>query len=637
MKKTLQRVFFLVVFLMGCRAVSVQAYEQRDLLQRCATPEQLRSMLVLDQKWVTYPKYSDRAGWDRLFGASRAEAIRQGEKALRHEWKVVRASAYMEFERSGNRRVMEDPFNANTQAVMRLFLAELAEGKGRFIGPLIDGVFYLCEMSSWALSAHLVVQPEHRSLPRTDYPVIDLTAGDVSSLLSWIYYYLHDEFDKVNPEISRRLYREIDTRILRPYLENDSFWWMAVNYKGGLVNNWNPWCNSNVLLSFLLLEKDPERLTRAVYRSMQSVDKFLNYVKADGACEEGPSYWGHAPGKALDYLVVLQAATGGKINLFSEPQIRRMGEYISRSYVGDGWVVNFADASARGGGDSHLIYRYGVATGSDELKHFAALLLDGRPLSFGGRDVFRLLEAMRIDADLRATAPVHEVPEFTWYPQTEFCYFHNDRLFFAAKGGYNNESHNHNDAGTFSLWADRVPVFIDAGVGTYTRQTFSSERYSIWTMQSNYHNLPMPNGFAQSFGTRFRARKAEARAGRFSVDLAAAYPAKAGVREWRRSYEMGRNRLVVEDRFELTEALAPNQVNFLTWGKVEPAEGEVTLRVKEVTARLKYDDRRFALRVDTVRLDDPRLSGVWGPEVYRLNFTARQPEKKGKYRFSVEF
>ena len=100
---------------------------------------------------------------------------------------------------------------------------------------------------------------------------------------------------------------------------------------------------------------------------------------------------------------------------------------------------------------------------------------------------------------------------------------------------------------------------------------------------------------------------------------------------------MGRNRLVVEDRFELTEALAPNQVNFLTWGKVESAKGEVTLRVKEVTARLKYDDRRFALRVDTVRLDDPRLSGVWGPEVYRLNFTARQPEKKGKYRFSVEF
>lgn len=32
--------------------------------------------------------------------------------------------------------------------------------------------------------------------------------------------------------------------------------------------------------------------------------------------------------------------------------IKNMGEYISRSYVGKGWVVNFADASAKGSGDA---------------------------------------------------------------------------------------------------------------------------------------------------------------------------------------------------------------------------------------------------------------------------------------------
>lgn len=58
--------------------------------------------------------------------------------------------------------------------------------------------------------------------------------------------------------------------------------------------------------------------------------------------------------------------------------IRRMGEYISRSYVGNGWVVNFADASAKGGGDAPLIYRYGKAVGSEEMIHFAAYLLQGK-------------------------------------------------------------------------------------------------------------------------------------------------------------------------------------------------------------------------------------------------------------------
>lgn len=40
-------------------------------------------------------------------------------------------------------------------------------------------------------------------------------------------------------------------------------------------------------------------LAKAVYRSMVSVDKFINYTHTDGACEEGPSYWGHAAGKCL--------------------------------------------------------------------------------------------------------------------------------------------------------------------------------------------------------------------------------------------------------------------------------------------------------------------------------------------------
>lgn len=34
--------------------------------------------------------------------------------------------------------------------------------------------------------------------------------------------------------------------------------------------------------------------------------------------------------------------------------IKNMGEYISRSYIGNGWVVNFADASARGEGTHTL-------------------------------------------------------------------------------------------------------------------------------------------------------------------------------------------------------------------------------------------------------------------------------------------
>ncbi|MDY3266060.1 MAG: heparinase II/III-family protein [Phocaeicola sp.] len=629
--------FFVAVIISLCFA-DVNAYTERNILQNKTSKEELKTFIVTDQKWVTYPDYGNRNEWDKLFGESKKTVIEKGEKCLDYKWQVVKATDYLEFERTGNRQIMEKPFGDNNQAIMQLLLAELAEGKGRFIDQLINGVFHTCEMTSWALSAHLITQPSHRALPDSQYQLIDLTAGDLGGLLSWTYYFMHDEFDKIDPEISKRLYRELDKRIMTPYLENNNFWWLAWNYKGQMVNNWNPWCNSNALMTFMLLEDNPDRLSDAVYRSMISVDRFLNYVHSDGACEEGPSYWGHASGKALDYLVLLEYITNGKISVFDNSQIKSMGEYIAKSYVGNGWVVNFADASAKGGGDPYLIYRYGKAVDSDELKQFASMLNSKNGISFTGRDVFRTLEALRISDELANYTEKYKSSNFTWYPETEFCYLRNDKAFFAAKGGYNDESHNHNDAGTFSLWVNNTPVIIDAGVGTYTKQTFSSERYSIWTMQSNYHNLPMVNGVPQKYGRKFKANDAKASKNSFSVEIASAYPDEAAVKSWVRSYKFSKNSLTISDDFKLSESKSPNVINFMTWGDVDiQNNGIVFITIDGVKAKLNYDSDLFELKKETVEISDKRLSDVWGNKIYRLSFTSKANNLSGHYSFKIGF
>lgn len=629
--------FFSLIVFVFLSCIKVAAYTERNFLQHVAAQESLAECLVLNQKWVQYPSYKDREGWSRFLGEYRDEIIKNGESLLGYTWKVVKATDYLEFERSGNREIMERPFDDNNQAIVRLMLAELAEGRGRFIDQLINGVFHTCEMTSWALSAHLVTQPTHRALPTPIYPLIDLTAGDLGSLLSWVYYFMHEEFDKIDPEISRRLYRELDERIMKPYLNNDSFWWLAANYKGQMVNNWNPWCNSNCLMTFMLLENDVDRLSKAVSRSMQSVDKFLNYVHSDGACEEGPSYWGHASGKCLDYLVLLNRITGGKISIFDNPQIKAMGEYIARSYVGNGWVVNFADASAKGGGDPYLIYRYGKAVKSDILKQFASMQNKGSKISFRGRDLFRILEAFLVEDELCAYQEAYTGVSYTWYPETEFCYVRNKKAFFAAKGGYNDESHNHNDAGSFSLWVNNMPVIIDAGVGTYTRQTFSSERYTIWTMQSNYHNLPMINGVPQKYGRQYKATEVKATKNSFSANIATAYPDEAGVKKWIRSYTMKSDALMISDRFDLNEIKKENVINFLSWGDIIIKDGVIEISVNGVKGTLKYDTKMFKVKKKCVKLTDKKLSSVWGAEVYRLSFIAKEKEQKGCYTFTISF
>ena len=611
----------------------------RNLIQNRTSPEAVREALVLERAWVPYPAYSDRAGWDRMMGEFKDEIISLGEKYLDFEWQTVEATDYIEYETSGNREIMQTPLHANLNAVASLFAAELAEGKGRFIPKIANGAFLLCEMTSWAYSAHLAqLSYARRSLPVKGDNTLDLAECAVSHMLSWIHYYLKEEFDRIQPEISRRIRQEITYRVLDSYLERDDFWWMG--FKGNSkLNNWTTACNSGVLISFMLLEDDPDRLAAAVWKSIRSIDLYINNLQGDGGIEEGPSYWGGAVGKLYDYLNALYMITGGKVSIFDEKMVRDMGEFIVRSYVGDGWCVNFADASARSRSEfSDWIYIFGKTIGSSLMTGFAAHRLKDQAFHPSpSLDVWRYLESLKNAGDFLSAEDDYVPARYSWYPETEFHYMSNDRgVFVAARGGYNDESHNHNDIGSFNLYHDNLPVIIDVGVATYTRQTFSEERYSIWTMQSNYHNVPVINGVAQAYGKQYRAADVRSTPTSFSADISGAYPEEASVRKWIRSYRMAGNVLTVTDNFALEEAKAPNQVNFMTWGKVDSSTpGVVSVSVEGRNMTLAYDRKAFSVEVEPIHLTDSNLTSVWEDTVYRVSLTARKLQKAGTYKFTL--
>lgn len=373
------------------------------------------------------------------------------------------------------------------------------------------------------------------------------------------------------------------------------------------------------------------------------------------------------------------------MSLFDNPLIKDMCDYLHRSYIGDGYVVNFADASPRLGIDNTLIYRFGKACSSKETEDFALSLLyskeDGRfhaPGVTAGNDVWRSLESVSCHAEMAQAAdsldallleePADELiaqlqsipSDVTWYPETQVCYMRNSSgWFLAAKGGYNDESHNHNDVGSFILYIDDIPVFVDAGVGVYTRQTFSHERYSIWTMQSDWHNLPMINGTSQVFGKEFRARdvKADPQKRTFRADISEAYSDAAACIRWVRSYSLGDDRLVIKDDYALEKRVLPDCTAFLVQGLVFlpgesyiPSDAGVPAKAVTEGAALTKTD---LLRMKTVRkgtvviangeivvelsfpssvtpavevreITDPKLHAVWGPELRRILFTTRQ-------------
>ena len=632
----------LCVFLLSARTAS--AYEERNLLGSRVDEAGLKAALIPDQQWVPFPAYADRAGWDRLFGAWKDEIVSRGEDALSYEWKVVKATDYLAYYRGVSQGEAAAAINSNVLKIIDLFFAELAVGEGRYIDPLINGVFTLCETTSWVLSHHLYLQKSGHYFPLFDDQAIDLIAGDVGAVLAWVYYYLHDAFDQIEPEISRRLLHELDRRIMTPYLTETHFWWKGdhLDPEKEALNNWTPWCSVNCLQVFALCEKDMDRLAKAAWMSMESVDKYLNGVEEDGCCDEGPTYWYQGPAKNFEYLEFLRWITGGRVNGLEEPLIMRMGEYITTSSVGNGWVVNFSDASARGADNAIVIYHYGKGVDSPRMKHYAAHALGGKPVSFArNRFILRMFYSLLVREELENETPALDFEPYTWYPGTQICYLREKEGFFvAAKGGHNDQSqsHNHNDIGTVSLYYKSIPFLIDAGVGTYLPQTFSDRRYEIWTMQSNYHNVPLLNGIPEKEGRTYASRQAEfdPRSMTFSVDFAGTYPEEACVSSMLRKVSLKKGCVTIRDSYQLTASRRPADFNWLTWGDVDiSVPGKVRITVQGESVTFGYDGKRLEPAIETIPLDDPPLRRVWGEEIYRVTLRERKAARKGTYTFTI--
>ena len=112
-----------------------------------------------------------------------------------------------------------------------------------------------------------------------------------------------------------------------------------------------------------------------------------------------------------------------------------------------------------------LVYRCGKALGSREMRDMAVDCFKEKPESVPSvwLDTYKQIEALKVLKEMSQAKGGYKADAFTWYPQTEFCYMRNAEAFFAGKGGYNDESHNHNDIGSFVLYYDNTPIMIDAG------------------------------------------------------------------------------------------------------------------------------------------------------------------------------
>ena len=571
------------------------------------------------------PQADDTFWRDSIPQEMRQSYIQYGEQYLGKPWTVLPWTVFAENKQTGNRVNYEAICFEKRRQMAAIVMAEIMEGKGRFMGDIIDGMGSFCEETWWGIPAHYP-----KAIPLSEWQEVDLFNAETASLIVWTRYMLEKQFDAFSPDLCQRIDREIERRILQPAVERD-YWWKTAGM------NWNPWICSNWLTCILICEKDEARKATAIAQIKKATQAFIDAYPEDGGCDEGPGYWDRAAASMFEIMRLLDFGT-------VDQKVQRMASYAYKTYIGNDYCVCFADAHENKAVQQvNIVYPFGLWLNDQTMREFGAYLgrqkgvltnpaaLYDKSGNFPtiGRELFFL----RHIRDFIAEQPCEPLLKDVWLPDLQIMTTRRGNLYVAMKGGNNGESHNHNDVGSFIVYGSQEsgvrskeqlsPLFIDPAVGEYTAKTFSDDRYSIWTMQSQYHNLPQINGIDQKDGKEYAAKVVSHKDGQLTLDIAGAYPVEAAVKSWKRTVLAMKSGISMTEDYELSEYRQPTCLMLMT---LDP----------EALQRIHFDANQLSATIEDISDKlDPLLQHMWGQKMYRIILTVKSTKTKNKIKYTI--
>ena len=585
--------------------------------------------------------------------------VKTADAMLKESDPALPEDLYKEYYKNGNRSNYEGTRGKLVSRINHFALAEIFVGDGRYLDALNTSILYLCDQPSWVLPAH------DRDAIIYDgkdvYSDLGSTAigGDLAIAINALA-------DKLPEATVARARAEIERRILQPYRDsvkvkqNKGMWWITT------TNNWSAVCHAGTVAAALNAIDSPE--DRAFFLAAAdyfSENYFMNGFTNDGYCSEGMGYWDYGVGNFIQLGALCREATQGKLNLFRYPKMHAVLDYAPTLEITRGNYAVFSDCSmtarpsARYVGYLSRVIKGGYADfevrGLGRNIHFSRMV---EAVAFGGD------EEITFDPELLAlqdSKDANAVPKLTLPIRTEFADAGvvicrpdpsvKKRYFATAfKAGNNNEMHNHNDVGSYTLIMGdasdpKAGVFFpsrDPGGEKYTKRTFSSQRYVGELLNSFGHPVPKIAGQLQSTGAKARGvvfeKSFSDEKDVFAEDFTSAYPVETLAKATRR-FEYGRARGDDQGYFQIEDYVAFKdgaketvETAIITFEKFELEENGDGIRVKyanaacDVNAKDK-DGNALKLIAETtiVGENDPSV----GRKPTRIAFKFAEPIAEG--------
>ncbi|WP_225999524.1 heparinase II/III family protein [Paenibacillus sp. BJ-4] len=589
-----------------------------------------RLVTVLDGGVQDTARQRLRSEWTKRLRATVAEPVyaelwvdieRVCKNSRETPWPELSLPLFRQFAHTGERKPYEDVYFERRGRLAALVLAAVADSEPWLMKEVENGLLEICREYTWALPAH--VREEDTVTP--PWQQVDLFASETAQMLAEILLLLGEQLDG---HVVAGVREEVECRVLEPvFWQPRHFEWETAEH------NWAAVCASGCGIAALLLVEDKSSRAVAIESMLSTLDYFLACYGEDGGCPEGVGYWVYGFGYFIYFADMLRAFSGGAVNILTSEKVGKIAAFAERVHLSDGIYSNYSDSSETERLPSGLVSYLNDLQGRRSALpfHVSGLLED--PCRRWAH-VLRNLVWTNPSAFGSGEKAVDYLPQLGWLMCRSHSSSHSSShgraartkagsgvmLAFSAKGGHNNEPHNHNDLGHFILHGGGENLLCDLGAGLYTKAYFSPGRESIVNISSGGHSVPVINGTMQQSGARAKAvvldiavedqEKAQTTA-RLKLDLTSAYPVEE-LTVFTRSFAWtaleGNEgaRLTITDHFEFESSGVSMKlwdVEELLISRIQPRTGAgfVEWKVTKAVVRLDYDASVLHLEVEAVK------------------------------------
>lgn len=586
-------ILFFLVNLLFPGAVPLLAGEHLDP----ARIQQIAAWLPDQPTGFGWP-ITDRTDWEQLAAEDGFKnAVSRADHALIKGLPDQPDSLYLDFSKTGNRTHWQTVSTERRARVGIFTLGEAVENRGHYLPALEETITALCAEKTWVLPAHDARLYNFNG--QTNTP--ELGATGLAADLAEADYVLGDQ---LSPGVRKLIRDNVRRRVLEPFRamvegrQAEEFWLRA-------KMNWNPVCLGNTVFAALALVESRDE--RAFYATAGEhfAPYYLEGITPDGYCGEGVGYWNYGFGHFVMLSEALRQATGGRIDLFNNPTAIAAALYCHHSEILPGIYLTISDVNPGTRPMPQLVAyvdrRLGLDPAPPQLVGVNDRLHLTMMFSSLPENTPVLSQAVAADSPLRSffssagilisrTAPGASTP-----------------FAVALKGGNNNEPHNHNDVGSFSVVSGDTMLICDPGGEVYTARTFGPHRYDSKVLSSYGHAVPMIAGKLERPGAKALAVILETNftdtADSIKFDMRSAYPVR-DLKKLDRTFDFHRGDapwLAVRDDVAFAKPESFESA-LITWGSAR-ADG---------TNALLIADGRRAVRVT---IDTGGLPFTWHQEI----------------------